>query len=103
MRSGVSAQTPATDPPWKPSPHMVGSGQLGTTSYGPVRSSPPFSPGAAAEPGITSAAPAAAVVDCTSLVPDAHAAAETSSTTASAHRVAAIRTLLRCEKQSRGV
>src|SRR5438132_550837 len=44
MRLGVSAKIPPVDPQMYPGlAYASGCGQFGTTSYGPVRSSPPFS------------------------------------------------------------
>src|SRR5437867_12276187 len=59
MRLGVSAKIPPVDPQMYPGlAYASGCGQFGTTSYGPVRSSPPFSwsdAGAVAYPTPTTA------------------------------------------------
>src|SRR5690242_11961929 len=52
-RLGLSAKTPSTDPQVHfscPGNWLSGLGQSFTTSYGPVRSQPPISPGTAANP-----------------------------------------------------
>src|SRR5579863_4440337 len=59
-RLGLSAKTPSTDPhvhfSW-PGNWLSGLGQSFTTSYGPVRSQPPVSPGTAANPAPGRACP----------------------------------------------
>src|SRR3954468_8484436 len=50
IRVGLSANTPPVEPQMYPGlASASGCGQLGTTSYGPVRSSPPFSCSGAAD------------------------------------------------------